>query len=262
MPLRRHLPTFVALLVASALLVACGGGDDGSAETSVASQERSATTAPGGQAGGEAGGRTDGGGSAGSGGAGTIADSGSGTDSGPPAGEEQPASLDTDPASIRRARVTATGAVQTLPPSAAAQAEAMENSYSSIKAFGEESAGEEATEITFALVQYLDAKASGNWATACARIYSVLRANLEKEGRSCAETYGSLMSRSPASSRAEAAKIDVASVRRGEGNRAFVIYKTPRTLSADMPMYLDGGVWTVGALEAYALTPEQLGAGG
>ena len=50
---------------------------------------------------------------------------------------------------------------------------------------------------------------------------------------------------------ADAAQIDVASVRRGEGNRAFVIYKTPQTLSADMPMYLDGEVWTVGAIEAY-----------
>ena len=255
---RRILSLFVVVLSAGGLLAACGGEDDSSEATTTA-QERT-TTAPSEQATGRGG--ADG---AGDEPKGRGADDGSSGDSptgqGRPAGEDQPASLDTDPASIRRARVTATGAVQTLPPSTAAQEEAMENSYSSIKAFGEESEGEEATEITFALVQYLDAKAGGDWATACARIYSVLRANLEKDGRSCAETYGQLMSRAPASSRAEAAKIDVASVRRGEGNRAFVIYKTPRTLSADMPMYLDGGVWTVGALEAYVLSPEQLRAG-
>jgi len=169
--------------------------------------------------------------------------------------------LAAEPGSIRSARVTATGAVQTLPPSGTAQAEALKNSYSSIKSFGLEAEGADATEITFALVQYLDAKARGDWATACARIYSVLRASLEKEGADCATVAGSLLSRASASSRAEAASIDVASVRRGEGNRAFVIYKTPHTLSADMPMYLEGGVWTVGALEAYVLTPEQLEAG-
>jgi hypothetical protein len=251
----RPLATLAAMLVASALLVACGGSDDDPADTSVATQEQSATTAPGAEDGGGSG-EQAGGGSSGSDGGGATGSSRDGA--GQPSGKDRPASLETDPASIRRARVTATGAVQTLPPSTAAQEKAIKNSYPSIKAFGEESEGEEATDITFALVQYLDAKANGDWATACSRIYSVLRANLEKEGRSCAETYGQLISRSSASARAEAAKIDVASVRRGEDNRAFVIYKTPDTLSADMPMYLDGGVWTVGALEAYVLTPDQL----
>lgn len=255
MPMTKPLMALAALLVASALLVACG--DDDPADTSVATQEQNATTAPDEGNGGGPGGQPDRGGSGASEGGGTTGDSGNGA--GQRSGGGRPASLATDPASIRRARVTATGAVQTLPPSAAAQEKAMENSYSSIKAFGEESEGDEATDITFALVQYLDAKASGDWATACARLYSVLRAGLEKGGRSCTETYGSVLSRASAPSRAEAAKIDVASVRRGEGNRAFVIYKTPDTLSADMPMYVDGGIWTVGALEAYVLTPEQLG---
>jgi len=250
----RPLTTLTALLLASALLVACGGSDDDSTETAPAQQQGALPAEPsGGEPGPEAGGQEAAGSAPGQ--KGNPSAGGAGSE---PAGREQPASLATEPTSIRSARVTATGAVQTLPPSDAAQADAMENSYSSIKAFGEESEGEEATDITFALVQYLDAKARGDWATACARIYSVLRANLEKEGRSCAESYGELMSRSSASSRAEAAKIDVASVRRGEGNRAFVIYKTPDTLSADMPMYLDGEVWTVGALEAYALTEDQL----
>ena len=46
-------------------------------------------------------------------------------------------------------------------------------------------------------------------------------------------------------------------MRRGEENRAFVIYKTPDTLSADMPLYMEDGVWKVAAVEAYVLRPEQ-----
>lgn len=248
----------LALLLTSLTLAACGGGDDESPATT-ATERSTAGTAPAGASRGKEGNDSA------SAAADPAADGTGGGDSGSgPNRADRPASLATDPGSIRGARVTATGAVQTLPPSEAGRAEAMENSYASIRAFGEESEGEEATDITFALVQYLDAKAHGDWATACARLYSVLRENLEKSaaGRDCPEVYGTLMSRVPADSRAAAAEIDVASVRRGEGNRAFVIYKTPDTLSADMPMYLDGGVWTVGAVEAYALTPEQLRADG
>jgi hypothetical protein len=162
---------------------------------------------------------------------------------------------------IPNARVTATGAVQTLPPSEEAQRTAHENSYSSIKAFGAETSGEEATAITFALVEYLTAKAEGDWATACARLYSVLREDLERSagGRGCPDAYGEMMSRVPRATLAEQAKIDVSSVRRGEDDRAFVVYKTPDTLSADMPMYVEDGVWKVGAIEAYVLTPDRAG---
>lgn len=178
-----------------------------------------------------------------------------------PAGrpDEEPASLETNPAAIPDAVVTETGAVQTLPPSPAAQETAMENTYSSIKAFGEEAEGSEATDITFALVQYLNAKAEADWATACARIYSVLRTNIAKTaGDDCPRAFGAMMERASKERLAQDAQIDVASIRRGSDNRAFVIYKTPTTLSADMPMYLEGEVWTVGAIDAYVLTPEQL----
>jgi len=264
---KRFLPALIALLLASALLAACGGSDDeGTTETAATTEAEATTTAPAGEpedepgAGQAAEAPASGSGSSDSGAAPATRDDGQAAS--PAAkGNGKPASLETNPGSIRGARVTAKGAVQTLPPSQPAQEEAMENSYSSIKTFGKESEGEEATDITFALVQYLNAKASGDWATACARLYSFLRANLEKEGGGCADTYGSMLSRVAAEARAEAAQIDVASIRRGPDNRAFVIYKTPDVLSADMPMYLDGDVWTVGALEAYVLTPEQLEAG-
>ncbi len=256
MPNSKVLPTLIVLLLASALLTACGGSDgDGSTDAAAPTPARTTTT-PLEESGEVTGDKRGAMGADRPGGEPATADDEPGSSA-----PGKPAPLTTDPTSIRGARVTTTGAVQTLPPSESSQVEAMENSYSSIKAFGSEAEGPEATDITYALLQYLNAKAEGDWPTACARLYSVLRGNLEKEGRGCSDTYGTLISRIPAASRAEAATIDVASVRRGENNRAFVIYKTPATLSADMPMYLEGDVWTVGALEAYVLTPEQLEAG-
>ncbi len=263
---KTRIPVPVALLVVALLsvgLCACGGSDDDSTETTAAPREAGPTAATGrGEADGEGG---DQAGAEGAGGDAASAGGGPASDD----GDERPASLATDPDSIPRAIVTGSGAVQTLPPNPASQAQAMENSYSSIKAFGEESEGSEATDITFALVQYLTAKASGDWATACARIYTPLRediANAPEAGNPVAQGAGggcpgvlrALLERTSRASRAAESRIDVASVRRGDGNRAFVIYKTADTLSADMPMYLDGGVWTVAAIQAYVLTPEQL----
>jgi hypothetical protein len=237
--MRRTLP--LCLLLASLGLGGCGG-EDGPAETTAAETKRP-PAAPAKQPGS----------GKGPGGKAAPARSTEGTPADPDV------DLSTDPASIPEAIVTGSGAVQTLAPSEAARRSAQKNSYSSIKAFGEEAGGDEATEITFALVQYLTAKADGDWDTTCARIYGPLRANLERGGRSCPQSFGALMSRSAESTRAEQARIDVSSIRRGEGNRAFVIYKTPQTLSADMPMYVEEGIWKVGAIEAYVLTPEQVG---
>lgn len=232
----------LALLVTVALLslglIACGDDGDSGAEageTSQPSQKASAPEKAGqGQAQGDAE-RNEG--------------------AGGKASDE--VDLRTRPDSIPAARVTETGAVQTTAPSAKARRTAQANTYGSIRSFGAETEGEEATAITFALVQYLDAKARGDWQTACARLYSVLRESIEGEDKSCPETYGKLLGRAPRATREEQARIDVSSVRRGEGNRAFVIYKTPDTLSADMPLYVEDGVWKVGAIAAYVLEPGQ-----
>jgi hypothetical protein len=257
--MRRALLFFIAIVALALALAACGGSDDSSSQGAAVSTEAQATgaaTTPGkasGERGGEGGGKG-------------FTSSAASRAAGAGRGAEKPASLATDPKSIPGARVTPTGAVQTLPPSEEAQGEAMKNSYASIKAFGSEAEGSEASDITYALVQYLDARANGDWATACARLYSVVRENLTNaasedpvvKGGDCPSIYGSLMEKASNSADAEEAKVDVASVRR-DGSRAFVIYKTPDTLSADMPMYLEAGVWTVAAIEAYVLTPQQLG---
>jgi|GEM_PF-863960 len=253
------------VLVALLALPGCGGGDDDSTTAPEADGGAQSGSSAGGAAGGRPGqdGEGDGGGSSQANDRGSADDAGAAPGGAGAQGGGSAAEVDLSvrPQSIKGARVTQTGAVQTLPPKPQAQETAQKNTYGSIRDFGAEAEGEEATNITFALVQYLTAKAQGDWATACARIYSVLRANLEdpEQGKGCPETFGQLISRSPQASRTEQAQIDVSSVRRGEGNRAFVIYKTPRTLSADMPMYVEDGVWKVGAIEAYALTPDQVG---
>jgi hypothetical protein len=236
---RRALVLLLACAPAALGLAACGGDDEEETTTSAA-------PAPAQTADGEGRGAGQGNGS------GARA-----SDEGQKGGVD----LSVRPRSVEGARVTETGSVQTLPPSEKARQTAQKNTYGSIRSFGGETEGEGATEITFALVQYLDAKARGDWATACARLYSVLREGLEEQskGGSCAEALGALMRRVPRSSRAEQARIDISSVRRGSGDRAFVIYKTPDTVSVDMPMYVEDGVWKVGALEAYALTPDQVG---
>lgn len=264
-------PKALAALLAVALfalgLGACGGsGEDASTTASTSTQ---ATMTPSNAA--RPGSRGGGGGKGATGEAGVGAgpQTAKAESKAPSAtANQKPASLKTDPASIPKAITTAKGAVQTLAPSAGGQEEAMDNSYTSIKAFGEESSGQEATDITYALVQYLSAKANGDSATACARLNSYLVDSLIKTGEKskdpaiaqggCPAAYADLMKNTPKAISAEAAEIDVASVRRG-GDRAFVIYKTPGTLSADMPMNLQGGVWVVGALESYVLTPAQLG---
>lgn len=262
--MRRATLMLLALLALAlaAPLVGCGGGDD----DEPAASSQSAAGAEGGDGAGKNAGTAKG--RDGGDGAGGRAPDGDGspdaTGETGAAGSGGEVDLSVDPSSIRRARVTSTGAVQTVPPNEESHQVALENGYSSINNFGEETTGEEATNITFGLVQYLTAKAEGDWATACARLYSVLRTNLERgpdggESRSCPQAYGELMDRVPRESRVEQAQIDVSTVRRGEGNRAFVIYKTPDTLSADMPMYVEDGIWKVGALEAYVLTPDQVG---
>jgi hypothetical protein len=266
----RYAAALAVLLVLLAVVIGVavlGGGDDGSEAggAPIASGPADGDVRSGGEVGpadatsggrGSPGTAGDGGGPRDGGSAGAKGGGGAGPTSGQ-------VDLRVRPGSIRGARVTETGAVQTLPPDEGAHDTAQENTYPSIRSFGEEASGEEATNITFALVQYLTAKAEDDWATACARLYSVLRENLERlrDGgtRPCPEAYGELMSRSSKERRIEQAKIDISSVRRGVGNRAFVIYKTPETLSADMPMYVEEGIWKVGALEAYALTPDQVG---
>jgi hypothetical protein len=254
--MRRAALVLLALLALAAPLSACGGGDDaGGGETgSTAPPSVGGTAADGGAEEGRT--RAGATGKAPSGDGSAANEGGGGGEAGSPGRVD----LTVDPGSIRGARVTATGAVQTLPPDEESHQVAQENGYSSINSFGEEAAGEEATEITFALVQYLTARVEGDWPTACARLYGFVRENLESStGRPCPDAYGDLMSRVPQASLEEQASIDVSSVRRGESDRAFVIYKTPGTLSVDMPMYVEDGVWKVAALEAYALTPDQVG---
>jgi hypothetical protein len=249
----RHPGAFALLVLLCISLVSCGG-DDASTSTSAAGAD-AAKTPTGGQAATTPGAKQgDGGGEKGKPAAGQDKSSGKGNG-------RRAAALPADPRRIPGAIVTPTGVVQTEPPSAPAHTKALDNSYASIKAFGEEPSSAETTEITAALQAYLSARARGEWPTACALLYSRLQEglpNLAESGEQdagCPAIIARLTSRAPQQTLQRQAEIDVAGVRR-EGERAFVIFSSADSVSADMPMYFEDGGWKVGALEAYALRSE------
>lgn len=255
--MNRHLP-LLALALATALLALAGCGGDGSTTTTEAGGDvGSPSTAGGGTPGqgpagdGEAEAPRETGGEPG--GSSTEADAGGGGES--DGGNGQPPA----PRAPGQ-RITSSGAVQSLPPSSENQEKALDNSYASIKAFGSEPGAAETTAITASLQGFLTAKAQGSWAAACALLTERLAPGLANfaplvKGNpdpGCPEILAVILKDAPREVLAREARIDVAAVR-VEGDRGFVIYSTPESISADMPMYLEAGGWKVGALEAYAL---------
>jgi hypothetical protein len=249
---KRVLPAFILLTLLSVSVVACGGADnppDASTSPGAASTSPASTGRVSGGTTGE--GKPDEP-------TRSAAGTGRGASSTSRTTEKRIAALATDPKHIPGAIVTGTGAVQTLPPSVEAQQEAMHNSYGSIKAFGSEAGTDETTEITAALQAYLSAKARGDWQVACSLLYSQLQersqdlAEAPQEDEGCPTLLASLNSEVPTALLEKQSEIDVAEVRR-EGERAFVIFSSADSVSADMPMYFEDDGWKVGALEAYAL---------
>jgi hypothetical protein len=255
---RCALAVMLAVLAMAAALAGCGGGDSSAptdtAPATATAQGDASSAGPGGEADESGDGQRGGGGSVASdnGGSGPGAGDGSGS------GEPSPAA--TKPPRAPGQRTLPSGVVQSLPPSPVAREEALENTYGSIKAFGTEAApGAETTAITGALQGYLAATAAGDWAAACSLLSSTLGPGLRKyeaavkaPNPGCPQILEALMANLPATVLARQAKIDVAEVRI-DGDRGFVVYATPESVSVDMPMLLEGGAWKVGAIEAYAL---------
>jgi hypothetical protein len=254
----RAASALALILLMSVFLTACGGGDGSSTSASTEARPSASLSVPATPA-GEAkvpsdveaehsGGGTE---TARAGGGGAVEDAGKRS-------ERQTAALATDPRRIPGAVVTPTGAVQDQQPSTAAHDRALHNSYASIRAYGEEAGEEEVTEITAALQAYLSARARGEAEIVCALLYSKLQEGLQNlaepglESTSCPQIYASLSEHAPREILKEQAEIDVASVRR-DGARAFVIFSSGKSISADMPLYLEDGGWKVGALQAYEL---------
>jgi hypothetical protein len=126
----------------------------------------------------------------------------------------------------------------------------------SIQEYGEEAPASEMDEAAAALHNFLDARAAGDWASACSFLATDVVETLEKlasqakelQGADCAAILGRLTN--PAATeaiRAEAAQADVASLR-VEGDGGFVIYRGIDDAVQAVAMRKEDGEWKVGSL--------------
>lgn len=131
---------------------------------------------------------------------------------------------------------------------------------SSIQKFGVESPSNDRVAATRALKAYLDARASGDWARACARVSAGLKAEFmhfgaqQGQGKlpSCSEAIRTLTAEVPVSALRTAAAIRVLSMR-VEGSTAFLLYRNGDGTPSEIPMARESGEWKVSALDGSAL---------
>jgi hypothetical protein len=131
----------------------------------------------------------------------------------------------------------------------------------SIQEFGVESASSDRIAATRTLKTYLDARAGGDWGSACAKISAALKeefiqyaARQSAQGGppGCAKALRSLTEGVPASALRTAAAIRVLSMR-VKSSGAYLVYKNGEGTPMAIPMTREGGEWKVTALDGSAL---------
>jgi hypothetical protein len=131
----------------------------------------------------------------------------------------------------------------------------------SIQEFGVEASSSERIEATRVIKDYLDARAAGDWARACARVSSGLREEFlhfseasTQRGQppSCKDALQSLTVDVPESALRTAADIRVLSMR-AEGSSALLIYRNGENTPFSFPVSREGSEWKVAALDGSAL---------
>lgn len=127
--------------------------------------------------------------------------------------------------------------------------------YGSIASYGHEAAGGDRTAVVAALHGYLAAIAAGNWPTACGDLSSAIKRQLAavlaraagSVGDGCARALQALIGRTPQSLRRAQMRVRVIAVRT-DGDRAFVLYRSPVMPRATISMLRESGHWTAGVL--------------
>ncbi len=163
------------------------------------------------------------------------------------------------PAAVATSTRTAAAPVSTTPtrskpeskPGPASPARA----YGSIASYGHEAAGGDRTAVVAALHGYLAAIAAGNWPTACGDLSSTIKRQLAavlaraagSGGEGCARALQALIGRTPQSLRRAQMRVRVIAVRT-DGDRAFVLYRSPVMPRATISMLRESGRWTAGVL--------------
>lgn len=124
----------------------------------------------------------------------------------------------------------------------------------SIQSYGEEADAGERKKAEEALAAYLDARAAGDWAKACAHLAATavkpleqLAASSPKLKGNCAALLAQLQKAVPPSELDSTLINGLASLR-VQGNRAFALYHGPRGTDYFVLMEKDGDGWTVAAL--------------
>ena len=130
----------------------------------------------------------------------------------------------------------------------------------SVQEFGQDAPESELDKAAASLHGFLDARAAGDWASACSYLADEIAKSLqqlsaasqESQGADCGQLLQGLSKGVPRSDLAEAAIANVGSLR-FEGERAFLIYRGAHGVAYVVPMERTGGAWKVAALSGTPL---------
>lgn len=133
----------------------------------------------------------------------------------------------------------------------------------SIQEYGIEATSSARVDATRTLQAYLDARATREWARACAHLSTSIKEEVlrflsgaaksdSSEPPDCAEIMRRLSARVPQSALRKAASIRVLSMRI-EAEQAFLIYKGGEGVPLAIPMAREQGEWRVAAIDGSAL---------
>ena len=125
----------------------------------------------------------------------------------------------------------------------------------SIQNFGEEPDETEFEAAERVATEFLEARAKSNWAGMCATLAAQAVEPLEQlaakspqlKGKGCAALLASVLSSTPASSRANTLTDGIASFR-VQGDRGFALYHGPDGVDYFLVMFEEDGEWKVGSL--------------
>ncbi len=142
------------------------------------------------------------------------------------------------------------------------------NGDNSIPEYGSEAPSSEQTEATASLRAYLEARAGGDWAGACAHMGTPVRRQLELLGKGskgksvdCEEAFVTLSKFGSASERANTLSGPLAAFR-VKGDKAFALFYGPHNQQYMMPMVSEGGSWKVNQIGPVAWPVGSSPAGG
>jgi hypothetical protein len=124
----------------------------------------------------------------------------------------------------------------------------------SIQTYGAEASGAQRAHARAVVEAYLDARAAGSWAQACAYLVPRMRASMQAAARSsqgkvsgCGGVMEAIAANTPQADLQSAAQIEPLSLR-VKGPQGFLIFRDGEGTPANMPLNLLGGRWKVTSL--------------